>query len=150
VTPTVIPPVVREIRVAADPARAFAVFTGDLGRWWPLATHSVRETEAAGLTMGPGVGGAITEVDEAGEQLLWGTVVAWEPGSRVAFTWHPGGTPLEATDVEVRFVPEGDGTRVVLEHRGWERVGQGPGRRARYDDGWVPVLEDFAARADAA
>ncbi len=35
------PPIRREVLVDADPATAFDVFTTRLGRWWPLATHSV-------------------------------------------------------------------------------------------------------------
>ena len=35
------PSIRREVLVDADPATAFDVFTTRLGRWWPLATHSV-------------------------------------------------------------------------------------------------------------
>ena len=52
------PPIRREVLVNADPATAFDVFTTRLGRWWPLATHSVHGagrhiTIAVTTTLGP-------------------------------------------------------------------------------------------------
>jgi hypothetical protein len=52
------------------------------------------------------------------------------------------------TEVEVRFLPDGDGTRVELEHRGWERVGAESAEvREAYGSpqGWVTTLNVFAA-----
>jgi hypothetical protein len=41
-----------------------------------------------------------------------------------------------------------DHTRVELEHRGWERLGdQGHRSRAGYESGWPSVLAAFAATA---
>ena len=54
------------------------------------------------------------------------------------------------TEVEVRFTADGAGTRIELEHRGWEagpimqKQGQG------YSDGWGIILEKFGAQANAA
>jgi hypothetical protein len=47
----------------------------------------------------------------------------------------------------VRFTPEGDRTRVELEHRGFERLG-GLARKARrgYPIGWAYVLGLYASR----
>jgi len=42
---------------------------------------------------------------------------------RFVLAWKPHSRPVPPTEVEVRFVPDGEGTRVELEHRGWERVG---------------------------
>jgi hypothetical protein len=48
----------------------------------------------------------------------------------------------------VRFEQEGDGTRVELEHRGWERVmDEAAEMRASYDTGWERVLCEFAEAA---
>ena len=50
----------------------------------------------------------------------------------------------------MRFVPEGDGTRVELEHRGWERWGdEAAETRASYDSGWDTVLAPFVGAASA-
>ena len=38
-------------------------------------------------------------------------------------------------------MPDGDGTRVELEHRGWENVVlEAPAKRGDYDTGWGYVL----------
>ena len=47
----------------------------------------------------------------------------------------------------MRFSPEGDGTRVELEHRGWERVAaDAETKRANYDSGWDVVLGKLVDR----
>jgi hypothetical protein len=58
-----------------------------------------------------------------------------------------GGTGVPA--VEVRFTAVDPlHTRVELEHRGWERLGdQGNRARAGYEDGWPRVLDAFAGAA---
>jgi hypothetical protein len=48
--------------------------------------------------------------------------------------------------VEVSFRTEGDGTRVDLEHRYWERLGGvGMEMRSAYESGWDPVLAGYVA-----
>ena len=92
------------------------------------------------------VGALITEVSTSGEEAAWGTVLAFEQGSRLAFTWHPGGDPGRATEVEVRFSPTDSGTAVQLAHTGWERVGdQAEDARQTYASGWPGVLAGYAA-----
>jgi uncharacterized protein YndB with AHSA1/START domain len=50
-----------------------------------------------------------------------------------------------ATEVEVRFTPDGAGTRVELEHRGWERLGATAAEsREGYNGGWNEVLARYA------
>lgn len=72
----------------------------------------------SGLRFETGTGGAVTEGDAE-----VGRVTAWEPGRRIALAWRPAGwAPDEATEVELSFEPAGEGTRVVLEHRGWGRL----------------------------
>jgi hypothetical protein len=45
-------------------------------------------------------------------------------------------------------LPEGDGTRVELEHRGWEAYGDGAGESSSsYGKGWDLVLKPFIAAA---
>ena len=47
----------------------------------------------------------------------------------------------------MRFATHGGGTRVELEHRGWERLGaEAAEARASYDTGWDHVLGRFVAR----
>ena len=66
-------------------------------------------------------------------------MLACEPLHRFVLRWrvNPKRSPSE---VEVRFKPENGGTRVDLEHRGWDD----PEGRANYDTGWDKVLGDYA------
>jgi hypothetical protein len=56
------------------------------------------------------------------------------------------------TEVEVRFIADGDGTRLELEHRGRERVGA-EAREVRdaygAPQGWITTLNVFAAHSPA-
>jgi uncharacterized protein YndB with AHSA1/START domain len=88
-----------------------------------------------------------------GQALAWGEVLELEPPALVVIAWKPNATPNPPTEIEVRFTAEGDGTRVDLEHRGWERLGEmGPQARSSYasPDGWTRVLSLFETAADPA
>ena len=71
------------------------------------------------------VGGRIYERHTDGGEGEWGRVLAWEPPARFVMSWYPGKDDSMATELEVSFSPEGDGTRVDLEHRGWEIFADG-------------------------
>jgi Activator of Hsp90 ATPase homolog 1-like protein len=89
-------------------------------------------------------GGRVYEVSRNGDAADRGRVVAWDPPHRFVMTWHPGGSPAQATELEVRFAPDGDGTRIQLEHRGWEVYGANAATlRESYDTGWTTVLGHY-------
>ncbi|HZN21914.1 MAG TPA: SRPBCC family protein [Gaiellaceae bacterium] len=139
--------VVRKV-VTVDCAveEAFRVFTEDAMSWWPVATHSIHETVRE-IVFEPREGGEVYEVSTAGEKGHWATVTGWDPPARLVLAWNILERPGEQTEVEVRFTPEGDGTRVELEHRGWEAVAEGAAeKRADYDTGWGHVLGRYEAR----
>jgi uncharacterized protein YndB with AHSA1/START domain len=141
-----IAPVRKSITVSLPPERAFRRFTEEIAGWWPLATHSVSESAEATCAIEGRVGGRIVETAPDGAEHRWGTVMAWEPPRRLAFTWHPGRSDDTGQEVEVTFRPEDGGTRVDLVHTGWERLGEkGAGMRADYDAGWDVVLGRYAA-----
>jgi hypothetical protein len=60
-----------------------------------------------------------------------------------------GGTPGDATEVEVGFAAGHDDTTIVeIEHRGWERFGDRAGAwRDRNRAGWESLLPHLAAAA---
>lgn len=156
-SPTVTPaPVRKSLRVQVPPARAFAVFTADMGRWWPR-THSINASPLAEVVMEPRAGGRWFERGEDGSEGAWGQVLAWEPPHRLLLAWQIGADwrhdPGLATEVELRFVPDGpDATRVELEHRGVERFGAAAdAMRGALDSagGWICLLEAFRASAEA-
>ncbi len=132
-------PIRRDILVDADPATAFEVFTGRIGQWWPLGDLSVY---GYGGTVGF-TDGRIVERSAAGEATVWGTVTRWEPAAALAFTWHPGGPPEQASDVEVTFTAADSRTLVTLTHGGWERFADPAMARAEYEQGWPLVLSQY-------
>jgi uncharacterized protein YndB with AHSA1/START domain/uncharacterized protein YciI len=143
-------PIRREIVVAGDPATAFAVFTEQIGSWWPLGDLSVHGAGAAVSF----TGGTIVESKPGEPDAIWGRVLAWEPPRRIAFTWHPGqpiepGSDTPVSRVTVTFVPAGAGTLVRLEHAGWESFADPDAARAEYDHGWPLVLEEYRRAAGA-
>jgi hypothetical protein len=77
------PPIELGALVACAPAAAFEYFTRDIGRWWPLARYSCSEARAAGVAFEERLGGRLIETDIDGNEYMWGTVLAWEPGRRL-------------------------------------------------------------------
>ena len=144
-----------EIVVEAPLERAFAVFTEDIGSWWPPENH-ILEAELAEMVFEPRVGGHVYDRGVDGSECRWARVLAYEPPNRVVISWDI--TPqwqLEtdssrASEIEVRFVPEApDRTRVELEHRNLERHGEGwEGLRDAVgsEGGWGSCLQSFAER----
>lgn len=141
-------PVLRATTVSCAPDTAFGVFTERLAAWWPLPSHSVFGDRAGGVAF---EGGRLVERAVDGTESVWGEVITWEPPHRLVFSWHPGQPPEEASEVEVRFLADGDATRVELEHRGWERFGDSAMARRRPYVGpgaWGHVLDHFAGLAE--
>jgi len=115
-------------RVALPPAEAFACFTGEIGAWWAAgAVNGVRFRGS--LRFEPGVGGRLLK-SVGGRAFAIGRVRRWEPPACFVFECREEGEEAgPATEVEVRFEPTDGGTRVTLEHRGFERLpGDHPAR----------------------
>ena len=79
-------PVMRTVTVACSPDHAFAVFTEQIGTWWPVARFSVHGPAATAAFRD----GRLVETGPGGEEAEWGRVLAWEPPHRLRMTWHPG------------------------------------------------------------
>jgi uncharacterized protein YndB with AHSA1/START domain len=141
-----------DLVVPCDPARAFDYFTRDIASWWPLDSHSCSEDAAAWIAFEPRAGGGLVETTPAGDAHRWGTVTAWEPGRRVAFTWHPGRDPSTAQAIEVAFRAHPSGTRVTLVHGGWDALGErAASTRTNYAGGWqVVFVQRYGAWCDGA
>jgi hypothetical protein len=66
------------------------------------------------------------------------------PPHRLRYLWHLFFDRSEATEVEIVFAADGDGTRVRLEQRGWERLGAaGAERRNRTEMAWGAITVIF-------
>jgi hypothetical protein len=116
--------------VEVSPRDAFEVFTDEVDLWWRRGPRFRSGGPDSELCF---------ERDENGRRLIErgrdgvfeiGRVQVWEPGKRLLLEYRLRNfAPNERTEVEVRFEEFGEGTRVVLEHRGWEALrGDHPAR----------------------
>lgn len=137
-------PITRSLTVPCDPTTAFRVFTRDIGAWWPTEEHSLHPGAVAEIVWEEHEGGKVYEVSTGGARGDWATVLTWEPPTRLVLAWHVN--PERAgTEIDVRFTPVTAGTLVELEHRGFDRIGDGAAMRAGYAQGWQHVLGRFAS-----
>jgi uncharacterized protein YndB with AHSA1/START domain len=148
-------------RVAVDAETAFEIFTREIDAWWRQGPRFRADFQRKSvMRFEPGVGGRLLQVyDEAGaEPVEFGRVRVWEPGTRLVFDWrNTNFAPGQVTEVEVRFEPDAGGTRVTLEHRGWECIPPGhPARHGLEADAFRALIGSFwsdlllSARAHAA
>src|SRR5215831_4134318 len=145
------------VNVQAPQEVAWRVFTEKMGKWWPLAHYKIGKANAVDAVIEPRVGGRWFERGEDGSTCDWGSVLAWEPHSRLLLSWDVTADwqydPALKTEVEVRFIVEAPTrTRVELEHRKLNRFGA---RRDEMRDifdrsgDWGRQLEAFARIAEA-
>jgi len=150
-----IAPVRKQLLVKAGQARAFAVFTAEMSRWWP-ATHSILKSPLKQSIVEPHVGGRWYCVGEDGSSCQNGYVIAWQPPSSLVLAWQINADwqydPSLLTEVEVKFVAESaDTTRIELEHRYLERMGEkAAAARSAVDSpgGWGAILDSFRTCAE--
>ena len=134
------------VTVAVDPATAFAAFTEEIGEWY-RAGVAVLPRPAPSTTLafepGPnaevGVGGRLVEVDgNDGTVVERARITVWESGARLVFV------DRRQTEVDVHFEPAPGGTRVVLEHRGLDRLAPEAARK-QGKFGWSRLAVWFEA-----
>lgn len=133
------------IRVRAPPERVFDVFVGEIGQWWrPNGIFQTTPRAPGRLAFEPGVGGRLTETLANGKVFEIGRITAWEPPARLVFSYRQANFPPDLqTDVEVRFEPVGEETRVSVEHRGFDLVPAGAARHGFPDPALLMRLADF-------
>ena len=148
--------VTTSVVVDVPQARAFTVFTDEIGTWWDPDHHLLPEgTTLERMVFEPRVGGHVYDVGSDGSECRWSRVLAYDPPERVVFSWDINlqweiETDLDRTsEVEVRFIAEApDRTRVELEHRNLDRHGDGwEQMRAAVgsDGGWPSGMNRYAA-----
>jgi uncharacterized protein YndB with AHSA1/START domain len=121
----------RQIVVNAPIGDAFATFTARFGDFKP-PEHNLLAAPIEETVFEPRVGGHIVDRATDGTECRWARVLAYEPPTRVVFSWDISprwqleSDPAQTSEVEVRFVAEApDRTRVELEHRHLDRHGSG-------------------------
>lgn len=145
------------LRIAASPETVFDAFVEDISVWWrpnPLFSFTPRS---------PGVlvfeGGRLVERLASGKVFEVGRVSVWDRGARLVFGWRQASfAPGVETEVEVRFEAVEAGTRVTVEHRGWDAVPADNVARhgfpdqvflQRHGEWWRALLAGLAARANS-
>ncbi len=144
------------VNVAASPEVAWRVFTEKMGSWWPLAYYKIGKAHAVDAVMEPRGGGRWYERGDDGSTCQWGSVLAWEPHTRLVLEWGVNADwqydPELKTEIEVRFIAQGErATRVELEHRRLDRYGARRDEMRRVYDtegDWGKLLESFARLAE--
>ncbi len=128
----------KSIRVERPRDVSFRVFCEEIGQWWPHGFGG----EGSKIALEPRVGGRFYESRRDGSEYEIGRITAYEPPAVVAFTWRAPSWNV-TTQVEVRFIADGDSTLIELEHRGWEQSPKVAETRKSYDGGWVGILGHF-------
>ena len=134
----------KSIWLERTPEISFKVFSEDISEWWPRGF-----ADGSKLFLDRRVGGRLFERRPDGSEYEIGRLIAYEPPSLVAFTWRAPSWE-STTQVEIRFSPEGKGTRVDLEHSGWEQDAKVAEYRSNYNSGWQTILGHYEAAARAA
>jgi uncharacterized protein YndB with AHSA1/START domain len=151
-------PVRKSVVVDASAEEAFETFTSDVDSWWPR-THHIGKSPMTRIVIEGRSGGRCYTEHEDGAVCDWGRVIGWDPPRRLVLAWqmtHEWTYEPDlsrSSEVEVRFVPmRGETTRVEVEHRFFERHGDGAaGVRGAVDapNGWTFVMARFADRINA-
>jgi uncharacterized protein YndB with AHSA1/START domain len=135
----------KSIRIDRPVETAFRVFCEEIGQWWPKRP-SFGDKVTRDTFLEARVGGRFYQQFTDGSEFEIGRVTTYEPPSIVAFTWRAPSWDV-GTLVEVRFTADGSGTRVELEHSGWEQTEKVREFRKNYDGGWEVMLGHYQARA---
>jgi uncharacterized protein YndB with AHSA1/START domain len=123
--------VTTSVDVDAPIELAFHVFTAEIGSWWDADKH-ILAGEVADMEFQPWVGGNIIDRGADGSECRWARVIAYEPPTRVCFSWDINtrwqiqADPQKTSEVEITFIAIGDRrTHVTLTHRHLDRHGDG-------------------------
>jgi len=134
----------KSIWVKRPPQIAFRIFCEHMSEWWPQGF-----VEGSKPALEPRLGGRFFERRPDGSEYEIGRVIAYEPPSLVCFTWRAPSWNSD-TRVEIRFIAERGGTRVDLEHSGWEQDAKVSEYRKNYDSGWPRILGYYEAAVEQA
>jgi uncharacterized protein YndB with AHSA1/START domain len=131
----------KTVVVRAAPERAFAIFTDRITDWWP-PTHRLGGDPSGTVHLQQS--GRFFERASDGQEFEMGRVRVWQPPELVMLDFYLGTGPDNPTSVSITFAPEGEDTRVSVEHRptpaslqAWEQTA------AHYVEGWGTVLPSF-------
>lgn len=134
-------PIEHEYALGCTPEQAYATFTERIGEWWP-ADYSPDPGGLKDTVIEPGVGGRVYFVVDGVGELPWGTVTAWEPGYRIAFTSTLAQSRQHPSEIEAAFEESDNGCEMRFAHGGWNAGNAAD--RDKFSD-WRLILDRFAA-----
>jgi uncharacterized protein YndB with AHSA1/START domain len=110
-----VPPVIKTVTYAGSPEDAFDRFAVEIGKWWPMETHSLgKAVDASSISFEClEAGGALVERCKSGDFHVWGSIVDIRHPRPISFTWHVGRPQDTAQLIEVTFDPKENGTTNV-------------------------------------
>ena len=147
----------KTVTVNCSREHAFEIWSKRYDLWWPKM-HKIGKADLKTVVVEEKAGGRWYEVGVDGSTCEWGTVLAYEPPSRVVVTWHlqpnweHDPNPNRASRIEVTFSDLGNGqTRVELVHSELEKHGAGWQEMAKeLGSGWGGIMDSFAQAASKA
>ena len=116
----------REIRIQARREHVFELLSSreNFARWMPAAIFAPRVGENVEFRF---------VLKDGGKKATVGEITAYDPPSRIAFTWDFKDDPLDArTEVTIDLIPEGQATLVRLTHTGFVEEEEA----AKHSEGW--------------
>lgn len=123
-------PIVKTIEVPCNQETAFKVFINEMGSWWPFERFSqsvMRGQTVSSLRVDARQGGRIVEVSSDDTEVLWGTILTFDPNDFLGMDFHiphPSEETRSDSRVDVRFtVLADDRTQVELTQSNWENFG---------------------------
>ena len=121
---------------------AFDLFTRHFHRWWPLAlSHTGLDDTVAPIEPIPGT--ALT-VGAGSQAQRFGVITRVAEPELIEWSSWFRQRPERATTVRVNFVEVEYGTRLVIEHIGWNELNAN--HRERFND-WPLILWHFISYA---
>jgi hypothetical protein len=129
---------IKSVLLPLTPAEAFKLFTEAISAWWPADR---RHTGDEASTLFLQADGRFFERARNGDEIDLGRVVEWQPRERIVLDFYLATGPAHPTQVDIAFVPEGDGTRVTVTHGPKpESLDLWDDRAPRYARSWEVVL----------
>ncbi len=137
--------ITKSIWLVCPPETSFRLFCDEMSAWWPGGFGG----KDSRPMLEPRVGGRFFERRPDGSEYEIGRVTAYQPPTLVAFTFRAPSWEA-VTQVEIRFSTERGGTRLNLEHSGWEQDAKIREARKNYETGWDGVLGHFETACGSA
>jgi len=139
-----------EIEIEAPPSRVWKALTEDLAAWWPVEFYAGGEAGRRTITLDAAPGGFMKETWEDGGGLVWGTVMAVQPGSllQVLSATFPNWGGPTVSFITWKVEESAGGTLLAFEEGNVGRVGAA--QLAEKHKGWGFLLAAVQAHLTGA